>query len=85
MWGVLHHVLQPKFLLKKLANNFNYLFIREEMPRVTLFEIGKRFSENRFIEIVEETLGKRNTQILKDSTGEAMYVFYQNPNPNEGK
>ena len=58
IWGVLHHLKNPKEVLKKIKNNFQYLFLREPLlgKRKPLFELGSPFEKEKFKKDLDEIL-----------------------------
>lgn len=66
-------------VLKKLAKNFDYLFIREEIKRFKLFEIGELMTEKQLVSIYEQAFGKANINLIKDEKNQVLLLFYQKP------
>lgn len=79
MWGVLHHLPKRQLVLKKLAKNFDYLFIREEINRFKLFEIGDLMLEEELQIMYESAFGKNNIEIVKDNKHQVLFLFYRKP------
>lgn len=76
---MLHHLPQREMVLKKLAKNFDYLFIREEIKRFKLFEIGELMTEKQLVSIYEQAFGKANINLIKDEKNQVLLLFYQKP------
>lgn len=80
MWGALHHLISKDKVLKELAVNFQYVFIREELPRFKIFEIGQLMEEKELKKAYARAFGQENILPLKDPKEKALFLFYKNPN-----
>ncbi|HOK35103.1 MAG TPA: class I SAM-dependent methyltransferase [Candidatus Pacearchaeota archaeon] len=63
MWGVLHHLKNPKEVLKRIKNNFQYFFLREPLKKEgdnsklnisNILELGKPFRKEEIKKILDE-------------------------------
>jgi|GEM_PF-813426 len=77
MWGVLHHLTKKQKVLKNLAKNFKYVFIREEIKHFKIFEMGKLMTENELESLYSVAFKKENIELLKYK--KALFLFYRNP------
>ena len=75
IWGVLHHLKNPKGVLEKIKNNFQYLFLREPLlgKRKPLFELGSPFEKEKFKKDLDEILKNYKDYEYKG----AIFVFWR--------
>lgn len=73
MWGVLHHLKNPKEVLERIKNNFQYFFLREPLRKEgygserlkisNILELGKPFEKKEIKKILNEVF--ENCQVFE--------------------
>lgn len=85
MWGVLHHLKNQREVLERIANNFNYFFLREplvpssKLARLkpsNLFELGDPFQEKEIKKMLQETLSKKGTILKMDTKYNSIFACW---------
>lgn len=77
LWGVVHHLIDPVPVLKRLIMKFNMLIIRENINPLRIFESGYRFNKREFMRVLEEAgLDLKRCKIVKSNKTKAVIVFY---------
>jgi hypothetical protein len=78
MWGVLHHLDDMENCLRKIKDNYEYVFIREPLNTggINLLELGHPMHETELRKLAAKTLP--GSQIF--SYHKAMFIFYDNHN-----
>jgi 2-polyprenyl-3-methyl-5-hydroxy-6-metoxy-1,4-benzoquinol methylase len=75
-WGVLHHLKNQEKVLKRIKNNFQYVFLREPLikkNRKSLFEVGNPFFETEIDKLLEKTLKNFKKYKYQDS----IFIFWK--------
>jgi len=76
IWGVLHHLHTPFKVLKKIKNNYEYIFIREPLKKgCTLFELGNPFKEEIIKTQLKQCFEGCKSYIYKN----AIFAFWKTP------
>lgn len=75
MWGVLHHLKNPKETLERIKNNFQFFFLREplkkegrgsELKISNILELGRPFHREEIKKMLDEVFGN-NYQVFERS------------------
>ena len=76
MWGVLHHLDDMEGCLRKVKDNYDFIFVREPLNtgKTNLFELGHPMHETELKELAERALP--GAQVF--SYHNAMFIFYHN-------
>lgn len=59
IWGVLHHLENPKKTLIRIKNNFKYIFLKEPIKN-SLMELGLPFQKEEIERLIKEIFKNRN-------------------------
>lgn len=80
IWGVLHHLKSPKKILKRLKENFKFIFIREPLKTkitfwelITFLELGKPFEKEKFQEDLRDVFRNFKSFVYKN----AIFIFWR--------
>lgn len=77
IWGVLHHLKNPRKILRAIRNNFKFVFIREPLKKgISILELGKPFKEKEIRSNLNEIFGDHKEYIYKN----AIFVFWRKRN-----
>jgi SAM-dependent methyltransferase len=76
VWGVIHHLKNQMEALKKIKENFQFLFLREPLMadgKKSIFELGEPFEKEKIEKMCGEIFGECEDYEYK----EAYFLFWQ--------